>query len=69
MSYVLDGIVTAMEHEAPAEGVIGEIVQCPCGRSVAATFRGERLDRAALRFHYTWCPKARTPTPSEATTT
>lgn len=61
MSYVLDGIKTAMmELETPLLRV-----DCPCGFSKVGTYdlEGKERWRAALRFHYTHCPQARLPAP------
>ena len=73
MSYVLDGIETAMEetreqaHEGSKEWLYG--VKCPCSWSyyVGASSHGEgrpylpdiERSKPALRFHYTHCPKAK----------
>ena len=47
MSYVLDGIKTAMELDVTG-------VRCPCG---FLTFTWADLN--AARFHYTHCPQAK----------
>lgn len=52
--YVLDGIETAMAHKPFGAW---ETILCPCG------WKASVYDAGALRFHYTHCPKARTPTP------
>lgn len=58
MSFRLDGIETAMEatEEVRTHGFELEVVTCPC------SWRCELYtdaDHAALRFHYTFCPKAK----------
>lgn len=52
--YVLDGIETAMETRRYSVG-------CPCGWIGPNKRDMSERAFAALRFHYTWCPKARKP--------
>lgn len=67
MSYVLDGIPTAMvKYHEGGHDLAGhrEWVECPCGfRSPMSSFSDREPDPAALRFHYTHCPKAKKETP------
>lgn len=66
MSYVLDGIETAMTKTVDGQFVL---IVCPCGweggwenSSIARGVPGYHNGReAALRFHYTHCPKAKAP--------
>lgn len=67
MSYVLDGIKTGFDKDN--RGAFPKVTyRCPCGWTawyiVGAsrqdpTLGGEREVHAALRFHYTHCPRAR----------
>ena len=65
MSYVLDGIETAMEARSYVRdwlpyGTIG-YVRCPC-KWRTPTWRARRMARSdlhALRFHYAWCEQAK----------
>ena len=54
MSYVLDGIETAMEEQ---DWGTFRAINCPCGWSYQR--KVDNAGRAALRFHYTHCPKAK----------
>jgi hypothetical protein len=60
MSYVLDGIRTAMVW---AEDVVPPTLRCPCGWAGAAlaqwSGRYSNQDPLALRFHYEHCRQAR----------
>ena len=59
MTYVLDGIKTAMVEEPCDDGFIpGKWIDCPCGFRVIRT---DHLDRPALRFHHDNCVQARIP--------
>ena len=65
MSYVLDGIPTAMveEHETVGGHSNGSTVRCPCGwqRWDVSSFTEDYRStaRSVLRFHYTHCEMAR----------
>ena len=75
MSYVLDGIKTAMVARDGADGELGYVParwECPCGWGSAYSIFGSAPESnhqilAALRFHYTHCPQARTPEPESET--
>ena len=65
MTYVLDGIKTAMVKVFDDDGIT---VTCPCGEDICEwdPMDGSMEERAymfnawaALRFHYTHCPQAR----------
>jgi len=58
--YVLDGIETAMVEGTPCWHK--DKVLCPCGFWVSLNdVQGWYPPLAALRFHYTHCPKAKCP--------
>ena len=63
MSYVLDGIETAMEIVETMGCDPREVVStCPCGWSTMRIVKNpsEALEvYASARFHYTHCPQAR----------
>ncbi len=65
MSYVLDGIKTAIDqdsrliHNVVTKAVMGTMVtyECPCGWKLTSV--GGDDERVALRFHYAHCPQAK----------
>lgn len=57
--YEIDGIKTAMEDDYRDELTTSRSVYCKCGWSVPHSPHSEA--RAALRFHYQFCPQARLP--------
>ena len=66
MTYVLDGIKTAMVKTVHGDkGVLD--IDCPCGWGTVwpqlRSWDEVEADSAALRFHYTHCPEARLAAP------
>ena len=65
MSFVLDGIPTAMvesDYNGFDGSKLGDQVECPCGWVKVTSPRDMAEDEsvaAALRFHYTHCSRAR----------
>ena len=61
MTYVLDGIQTAMVETPQSAGgfALWPKIECPCGWVAPGADVNNQPDLAALRFHYQNCPQAR----------
>lgn len=59
--YVLDGIETAMQATPRSDAgyILAPKIECPCGWVAPDVDVDLYCDPAALRFHYTHCPKAK----------